>query len=162
MPLSGSYRVSYSMLSYVNSDQTNIVHLHHNDLALEESRHKTHSSSGLVASTGGRELIVEASAGDSISLRTSTMDGEYWRVMTCFEFLPRIVNTGNWEASSRLVSTEFLLHPVLFILMNNRHWQNFEYLMLCHCQLIFRPCVALVRTNKPKCQFYLNQPFFTG
>ena len=113
------------MLSYVNSTETNIGHLYHNNVALEHSRFKTHSSSGLVASTGGRELIVEASAGDSISLRTSTMDGEYWRVMTCFEFLPRIVknegnivkdsNTGNWKASSRLVSTVFLLHPVLLI-----------------------------------------------
>ena len=105
MPLSGSYRVSFSMLSYVNSTETNIGHLYHNDVVLEESRHKTHSSSGMVASTGGRELTVEASAGDSISLKTSTMDGDYWRVMTCFEFLPKIVkNEGKIVKKSNTIS----------------------------------------------------------
>ena len=90
------------MLSYVNSTETNIGHLYHNDVVLEESRHKTHSSSGMVASTGGREMIVEVSAGGSISLKTSTMDGDYWRVMACFEFLPRIVKNDENIVNNRV------------------------------------------------------------
>ena len=90
------------MLSYVNSTETNIGHLYHNDVVLEESRHKTHSSSGLVACTGGRELTLKASAGDSISLKTSAMDGDYWRVMTCFEFLPRIVKNDENIVNNRV------------------------------------------------------------
>ena len=37
-----------------------------------------------MTATGGRDLIVEASARDSISLKTSTMEGDYWCVIIRF------------------------------------------------------------------------------
>ena len=80
--------MSYSLWSYVGSGENNWAYIFVNGEQVIESEHRTYSSSGSVISTGGREVTLEASAGDSITLHTSALDRYIAGVLTCFSFIP--------------------------------------------------------------------------
>ena len=62
VPVSGAWRVTFSMGSVVWRDQGNMVYLYLNDDQVLESQHDTYSDdSGVVWSTSGRELTREVS-----------------------------------------------------------------------------------------------------
>ena len=88
MPISGSWRVSFSMRSRVDSGEDNRAWINVNGRSVYETEYYTSSSSGVVTSTGGRELTLQASAGDSITLETNRLDGYFYEVQTCFDFIP--------------------------------------------------------------------------
>ena len=41
-------------------------------------------------STGGRVVTVEASAGDKIEVRADGMDDDYYEILYCAEFIPKM------------------------------------------------------------------------
>ena len=88
MPISGAWRVSFSLRSFVDSREGNYAYITVNGEQVTESFHSTYSDSGKVGSTGGREVTLEVSAGDSITLETTTMEGSFYDVLTCFNFIP--------------------------------------------------------------------------
>ena len=91
MPVSGAWRLTYSMGSTVNSWNSNLSFLYINGGLLDESsRYRTFSETGQVLSTGGRVVTVEASAGDKIEIRATTVDGSYWRIIFCAEFISKM------------------------------------------------------------------------
>ena len=80
--------MSFSLSSFVESGVSNIAYIFVNGEQVFESKHFTYSESGWVSSTGGREVFLEANAGDSITLRTTGMGGYFQYVMTCIDFVP--------------------------------------------------------------------------
>ena len=78
------------MKSKTNGGGWNIVFLFFNGKKLMETEHSTYSDGGRTDSTGGRVVTLEASAGDTIYLRTTTMDGKYYHVNYCAEYIPKI------------------------------------------------------------------------
>ena len=69
--------------------EENIVWVYVNDKAVPESLHKSYySNSGEVTYTGGREVILDVDEGDTISLRTTTMQGTFWEILMCLEYQP--------------------------------------------------------------------------
>ena len=88
MPISGSWRVSYSHYSEVDSGEINLAFIYLNGEPVPESRYYTYINGARVISTGGREVTLEASAGDTITLHTSALDRYIAGVLTCFSFIP--------------------------------------------------------------------------
>ena len=86
VPVTGVWRVSFSLISQVKKQQ-NQVYLYHNQQRIEETLHYTHSEYYKVLSTGGRELITRAEQGDTFHLGTATMDYWFYNIITCFEFV---------------------------------------------------------------------------
>ncbi len=78
------------MKSKVDSGDYNWAYLYVNGGQLTETEHNTHSSSGSVSSTSGREWILEAKSGDFITLRTTLMGGEYLHINFCVDFIPKM------------------------------------------------------------------------
>ena len=89
MPVSGAWRLTYSLVSGVDSGESNWAVLYINGQLLPETRHNTYSGSGEVVSTGGRVVTLEASAGDRIEIRTDIMDGGYFDILYCAEYIPK-------------------------------------------------------------------------
>ena len=87
VPVTGVWRVSFTLRSEVTSGQWNNVYVYHNLQKIEETRHETYSRDELVNSTGGRELITRAEQGDTFHLGTGGMRGSFDRIITCFEFV---------------------------------------------------------------------------
>ena len=90
MPASGAWRISYSLRSQVGTDQSNHCYLAINGHQLGETLHFTLSQSDQVLSTGGRVVTLEASAGDKIEMEITRMDGNYWDILYCAEFIPKM------------------------------------------------------------------------
>ena len=90
MPVSGAWRLTYSMYSRVDSGDSNYCFLYLNGEQLTETYHWTSSETGLVRSTGGRVVTVEASAGDRIEIRATVMDGFYISILYCAEYIPKM------------------------------------------------------------------------
>ena len=92
MPLSGIWKVSFSLQSKMVDHKENIVWVYVNEKAVTESLHKSYFSnshnSGEVTYTGGREIILDVDEGDTISLRTTTMQGNFWEILMCLEYQP--------------------------------------------------------------------------
>ena len=89
VPMSGTLRVSFSLRSNSRFGQINEAYIRLNGHFVPESRHYTYSDLGEVDSTGGREVILEVSAGDIISLWSGySLNGYFERIMTCFEYKP--------------------------------------------------------------------------
>ena len=65
---------------FINSDR----------VAVQESWHRTYSESGRVHSTGGREVTKEVNQGDTIKLKTTRMEGSYYRINFCAEYVPQM------------------------------------------------------------------------
>ena len=90
MPVSGAWRLSFSMQSSVDSGERNDAYLFINGEALDETRHYTRSSTDFARSTGGRVVTMEASAGDKIEIRAAEMDNVYYGTLYCAEFIPKM------------------------------------------------------------------------
>ena len=90
MPVSGAWRVTYSLMSRMHSGDYNNAYLFINGDQLTETQHYTYSGSGVVDSTGGRVVTLEASAGDKIEIRAPQMDGIYRYVLYCAEYIPKM------------------------------------------------------------------------
>ena len=84
--MSGAWRISYSLYSYLGSGQANHAYLYLNNYQLDETKHDTYSYRG-GTSTGGRVVNLEVSAGDRIYLRATRMDAGYYDVIFCAEFI---------------------------------------------------------------------------
>ena len=80
------------MVSYVDNAEGNRALIYINGYPQYEAEHSTYSlgSSGVVKSTGGRVWIMEASAGDKIEIRADEMDYDYYRIIFCTEFIPKM------------------------------------------------------------------------
>ena len=89
MPVSGAWRLSYSLESRVDSGDHNYCYLTLNGIH-PETWHHTSSGTGWVYSTGGRVVTVEASAGDKIEIRATVMDGNYFYILYCAEYIPKM------------------------------------------------------------------------
>ena len=91
MPVSGAWRVSYSHYSVVESgdDNNTVIYLNGRNLGAS-SVHHTYTSTGMVNTTSGRVVILRASAGDTIELRTGTMEGHYNDISFCVEYIPKM------------------------------------------------------------------------
>ena len=76
------------MGSAVHNGDYNRAYFYHNDQQIPETNIQTHigSASVRVDSTGGREVFIQAQAGDTISLRTERVDFSFYRTLTCFQF----------------------------------------------------------------------------
>ena len=94
MPVSGAWRLSYSVYSRLDrAGEGNTAYLYINGSTLHQTYHDTWSGSGETQSTGGRVVIVEASAGDKIDLRVGMegpFTGYYGFINLCAEFIPRM------------------------------------------------------------------------
>ena len=90
VPVSGAWRLTYSMRSSVDSGEYNYCYLYLNGEQMPETRHETHSDNGWVRSTGGRVVTVEASAGDEIEIRTTRMEGHYYNFLYCAEYMTKM------------------------------------------------------------------------
>ena len=87
VPVTGVWRVSFSLRSRVNTGEVNDVYIYHNQQRIEETEHRTYSQSKWVYSTGGRELVTKAAWGDTFHLGTFGMGGTFEKIITCFEFV---------------------------------------------------------------------------
>ena len=87
VPASGTWRVSFSMRSRAGQDDNNIAWLYHNGEQMPETRHRNSVSKGVaVSSTGGREILVTAQQGDTLTLRSARLDYYFNYILTCFEY----------------------------------------------------------------------------
>ena len=90
MPVSGAWRLTYSLESWVDSEAINYCYLYINGEKLDETQHEQRSGSGWDSTTGGRVVTVEASASDKIEIRADRMDGYYYQILYCAEYLPKM------------------------------------------------------------------------
>lgn len=87
VPVTGVWRVSFSLRSALNTGQWNQVYIYHNQQKIEETLHDTYSEDYGVISAGGRELITRAERGDTFHLGTARMDDGFYNIITCLEFV---------------------------------------------------------------------------
>ena len=85
--MTGTWRVSFSMRSNVHTGDGNTAYLYHNGEQMPETQHETYSDSGSVGSTGGREILVTAQQGDTLTLRSDRLDNSFDYILTCFEYI---------------------------------------------------------------------------
>ena len=81
------------MFSRVYSGDSNQSYLYINGNRLDVSLHKTTSDDGegrQVETTSGRMVTLEASAGDKIEVRAYIMDNDYYQIIFCAEFIPKM------------------------------------------------------------------------
>merc|ERR1711971_140108 len=90
VPVAGVWRVTYSLFSRVHSNEDNQVYVYFNGNQLWESVHYTHSSSGTDFHSGGREVTVSAGNGDTIYLKTGTMERHVETIYFCVAFENKI------------------------------------------------------------------------
>ena len=90
VPVSGVWRVTFSMQSLVNTGEYNNAFLYENNYKRWETEHGTHSASGRVRSTGGREWTLEARAGQFFYLKADSMDGIYLDINFCAEYISKM------------------------------------------------------------------------
>ena len=95
MPVSGAWQLTFSLTSVVDSAETNFCYLYINGNQLGKTYHGTHSTNGKVDSTGGRVVTLEASTGDTIELKADRMDGKFWRINFCAEYMHSTGTKGN-------------------------------------------------------------------
>ena len=84
--MTGTWRISFSMTSIVDPHEANLAYLYHNGEQMRETVHMTYSNSGYVRSTGGREILVTAQQGDTLTLRSAGLDYAFSYILTCFEY----------------------------------------------------------------------------
>ena len=86
VPMSGTWRVHFSARSNLWGGKQNEAIIFHNDKEITETIHHTYAGKDVVSSTGGREVTLDAKAGDTLSLRTKIFDNKFYRILTCFEY----------------------------------------------------------------------------
>ena len=74
-------------MSSVGNDDANQAHIYKNNDRVSRSYHNSWSQRGFDY-TSGRELILDASSGDSIRFKADRMDGKFYYISLCFEFIP--------------------------------------------------------------------------
>ena len=84
--MTGTWRISFSMRSRVHSGEYNYAFLYHNGEQMQETEHWNYSDRDLVCSTGGREILVTAQQGDTLTLRSGGLDWGFYHILTCFEY----------------------------------------------------------------------------
>ena len=85
--MTGTWRISFSIMSRVNTGEYNYAYLYHNGEYIPEAKHRTYSGSDWVVSTGGREILVTAQQGDTLTLRSYIrLDGIFYDIIICFEY----------------------------------------------------------------------------
>ena len=83
--------MTFSLFSWVESGDGNSAWLYINSDPVEESYHQTHSESGMMVSTGGRQVTREVSEGDTIEIRAENKLGNSYRnIFYCAEYLPKM------------------------------------------------------------------------
>ena len=87
MPVSGAWRLSYSMSSHVAYGNSNYAFIYINGNKLPETEHKIYGDIGRGDHISGRVVILEASAKDTIELRATRMHGEYSGINFCAEHI---------------------------------------------------------------------------
>ena len=87
-------------------DEVNVAWLYKNGYSLQGTEHYSASSDGWVTSTGGRVVTLEANAGDTITLRTTRMDGDYVRIIFCAEYIAKMDSALSANFSSSSTGTE--------------------------------------------------------
>ena len=90
VPMSGVWRVTFSMMAGMITGHDNRAFLFINGDQVDESLYYTYSQTGLMHSTGGRELSREFNQGDTIELRATGMDGYYFYINYCAEYVPKM------------------------------------------------------------------------
>ena len=88
MPKTGTWTISYSLRSGVYGNKYSYAYLYHNEEQIPETVHITYANDAFVWSTSGREILMRAEQGDTLTLRSGGMylpDG-FKNIMTCFEF----------------------------------------------------------------------------
>ena len=86
VPVTGVWRVSYTLRSYVDTGKYIHVYLYHNWKVITETQYHAFSDEE-VRSTGGRELFTRASKGDTFHLHAYYMNSKVLEVITCFELV---------------------------------------------------------------------------
>ena len=84
--MSGIWRVSYSIRFSLEGDRRTNAWLYHNGDQIPETWHYSGVSGGWVTTVGGREVFLQAQEGDSITLRTGGMGGNFDQIETCVEY----------------------------------------------------------------------------
>ena len=87
VPLTGVWRISFSLISQVGTRQENNVFIYKNQQRIGETQLGTYSEYKEVWFTAGRELITRAERGETFLLGTGRMWRSFWRINTCFEFV---------------------------------------------------------------------------
>ena len=87
VPVTGMWRVSFSLYSEVSTGLYNYLYIYHNQKQIGETLYFTYSEYYKVSWTGGRELITRAERGDTFHLGTKGMKGGFYNIITCFEFV---------------------------------------------------------------------------
>ena len=87
VPKSGVWRVSYSLRFVIAGNNRNWAWLYHNGVKIRESEDYSGASDSWVTALGGRELLLKAEEGDSISFRTGEVYSEGLHdILKCVEF----------------------------------------------------------------------------
>ena len=88
-PRAGVYLITFSYRGYNAHGKRTEVYMYKNGGRLDETRFLTYytGSSGQVDSTGGRSVYQKLEAGDTLNLKTSTVDGTMYNIMFCVQFI---------------------------------------------------------------------------
>ena len=98
MPMSCIYTISFSLVSQNQENDGNnsgvSLHLYHNSVQKEETFYYgmhdaplgAQGSSNAVYSTGGREVFIQAVAGDTLSFKSDSVDLYLGFLISCFEY----------------------------------------------------------------------------
>ena len=84
--MTGTWTIRFSMMTTVNAGNFNYAYLYHNGERLSETVHDSFSGNDWVHSTGGREILVTALQGDTLTLRSDRLDQAFRFILTCFEY----------------------------------------------------------------------------
>ena len=96
MPVSGAWRLTYSMVSHV-SDGENVAYLFINGKSVPETQYRLYTRSNFMYgifmyAPGSREVTLEASAEDQIEIRIDKKVDLGWfeHIYFCAEFIPKM------------------------------------------------------------------------
>ena len=86
VPESGTYRVSFNMIS--NHVHDHYLYVYHNDKKIPEVEYHGYVSEGWSYSNGGRLFYMELSQGDTLylSITGDANSVRFWRILACFEY----------------------------------------------------------------------------
>ena len=88
IPRAGLWRVSFSLESRAYTGENNYAYLYFNGQKMDETQHETYyGGSAHMDYAGGREVMVRAQQGDTLHLGTTHMDGSFYYMNICFEFV---------------------------------------------------------------------------